>query len=88
MKFNFVALLSGLKVKALVGLAGWQAWLVNLIMNRAWKFIVKQFKKLMVILAVRKKVIKEELPKYQDAIKKEGATADEIKDAGKGFLED
>ena len=37
MKIDFVKLLSSYGVKALTGLAGWQAWLINLLVNRLWK---------------------------------------------------
>lgn len=83
---NIISLLQSLGVKALAGLAGWQAWLLNIFLKYVWKYLVIGFKKLLVIFRVRKEV-KEELKEYKEDINKEGVTADEIKQAGKGFLE-
>lgn len=87
MKINFVAILKGLGVKMFASLAGWQAWLINIVLQKVWKAISEAFNKFLVYLNTSKEV-KKQLDEYKKTINNPDATAEEIKDAGKGFLED
>lgn len=85
MKIDFVKLLRSFGVKAFVGLAGWQAWLADFVLNKLWKAIVKAWNQALVVLSTKKE-IKDELKKYDEAIHKEGASADDIKKSAPDFL--
>lgn len=85
MKIDFVKLLKSFGVKFFAGLAGWQAWLIDLILNKAWKLFVQAWKKALKTLETKKE-IKDELKKYEDKINKPNATEEEIRDAGRDFI--
>ena len=85
MKINFVELLKSFGVRALAGLSGWQAVLVNFILNKVLKALKAAWDKALVKLAVNKE-IKEELKKYDETINKPNATEEEIRDAGRDFI--
>lgn len=92
MKIGFVELLKNFGVKAFVGLTGWQAWLADFILNKAWKAFLSAWKaflsawnKAMKALETKKE-IKDELEKYNKVITNPNATEEEVRDAGRDFI--
>lgn len=84
-KINFVQLFSVFGVKAFAGLASWQAWLADIILNKLWKAFLIAWNKAMNNMEQNKDA-QEELKKYEKTINDPNSTAKDIRDAGSDFL--
>lgn len=73
MKIGFVKLLKSFGINAVAGLAGWQAWLVDVILNKIWKALNKAWKDTLDKISDNKS-----LKKYADELAK-GKDSDEAK---------
>lgn len=79
-------MLTGWGLKATAGLSGFQAWLANMILNVLWKWAQTKIKKLKTYFTTKKQN-EEGLKKYEEQINKPEATPEDIKKAGKDFLQ-
>jgi hypothetical protein len=74
-KINFIKILTGYGVKALTGLAAWQAWLVNLLLNRVWNKQVYPMVKRLWVNILNTVRDNKDLKQYVDTVTK-GKDAD------------
>lgn len=74
-------------VTQVLRLAGLKAWIANIVFNVIIKKIVKWYNDLMNLLE-NKKEEKENLNEYKDVVNEPSKTKEDIKDAGRKFLND
>lgn len=85
MNFDFVKLLTSFGVKAMAGLAGWQAWIIDLVLNKLLKLFNKWWNNLLIAIKVKKEV-QDELKKYEGVVDDKKSTADDVKKSAPDFL--
>lgn len=85
MKIDFVKLLQSWGVKAFTGLAGFKAWLVNLILSKVWKAVLRAWNKAMKNIEESKQA-QDELKKYKEVLNDPNSTAKDIRDSGRDFI--
>lgn len=72
-------------VASVLKLAGFRAWFANVILKQVFKLIEKYFKDLK-NKNENKKEEKENLEKYKEVVNDKTKTPDEVRDAGRDFL--
>jgi len=72
-------------VASVLKLAGFRAWLANVILKQVFKLVEKYFKDLK-NKNENKKEEKENLEKYKEVVNDKTKTPDQVRDAGRDFL--
>ena len=72
-------------VASVLKLAGFRAWLANLILKQVFKLVEKYFKDLK-NKNENKKEEQENLEKYKEVVNDKTKTPDQVRDAGRDFL--
>lgn len=72
-------------VASVLKLAGFRAWLANVVLKQVFKLVEKYFKDLK-NKNENKKEEQENLEKYKEVVNDKTKTPDEVRDAGRDFL--